>query len=65
MLTVQYENSVKKQKLPFVVAGGFLHLNDGETETRMVQMDELDSQKSSLQKEISYIDSLLGDLEKS
>jgi hypothetical protein len=65
VLTVQYENSVKKQKLPFVVAGGFLHLNDGETETRMVQMDELDSQKSSLQKEISYIDSLLGDLEKS
>jgi hypothetical protein len=47
------------------VAGGFLHLNDGETETRMVQMDELDSQKSSLQKEISYIDSLLGDLERS
>ena len=64
VITVQYSGSSKKQKLPFVVAGGFLRLHDPEMETQMFRLDELDRQKDSLEKEIKYIDSLLGDLEK-
>lgn len=64
VITVQYGDVKKKQKLPFVVAGGFLHLQDEETETKLVQMDDLDKQKSSLDKEIQYLQSLLSDLEK-
>lgn len=64
VITVRYGNVEKKQKLPFVVAGGFLHLKDSETETQLVHMDDLDKQKASLNKEIQYINSLLGDLEK-
>ena len=64
VITVRYGNVEKKQKLPFVVAGGFMHLKDSETETQLVHMDDLDKQKASLDKEIQYINSLLGDLEK-
>ena len=64
VITVRYGNVEKKQKLPFVVAGGFMHLKDSETETQLEPMDDLDKQKASLNKEIQYINSLLGDLEK-
>ena len=64
VITVRYEGSVKKQKLPFVVAGGLLHLNDEATEAMLTQMDDLDRQKDSLEKEIHYLESLLSDLEK-
>lgn len=64
VITVRYGDTVKKQKLPYVVSGGFLHLQDTELETQMIHMDELDKQKASLEKEIHYIESLLGDLEK-
>ena len=64
VITVQYESGAKKQKLPFVVAGGFLRLKDEETVTQLTRMDELDRQKDSMRKEIHYLESLLGDLEK-
>lgn len=64
VITVQYDGTAKKQKLPFVVACGILHLKDEKTETELTQMEDLDRQKDSLQKEIQYLDSLLGDLEK-
>ena len=64
VLTIDYSGVEKKQKLPFVVAGGFLSLNDPETETKLVQMDDLDKQKSALEKEMHYIESLLNDLNK-
>ena len=64
VLTVRYGTSVKKQKLPFVVAGGFMHLQDAEMETQLSQMDDLNRQKDSLEKEIQYLNSLLSDLEK-
>jgi hypothetical protein len=65
VITVRYESGEKKQKLPFVVSGGFLHLNDPSLETQMAHMEELNRQKDSLVKEIRYMESLLGDLEKS
>lgn len=64
VITVRYESGEKKQKLPFVVTGGFLHLQDASLETQLVQIEDLDKQKYSLEKEIQYIDSLLGDLQK-
>ena len=64
VITVRYGETVKKQKLPFVVSGGFLQLQDTGLATQMVHMEELDKQKDSLEKEIHYIESLLGDLEK-
>ena len=64
VLTVQYGEISKKQKLPFVVAGGFLHLQDKDTEIKLAQMNDLDKQKDTLDKEIQYVESLLGDLEK-
>ena len=64
VLTVRYGEAEKKQKLPFVVSGGFMRLHDEAMETQLVHMEELDKQKSSLEKEIQYIESLLGDLEK-
>ena len=64
VITVRYGETVKKQKLPFVVSGGFLKLQDTGLATQMVHMEELDKQKDSLEKEIHYIESLLGDLEK-
>ena len=64
VLTIDYDGVEKKQKLPFVVAGGFLHLPDSEMETQFVQMEDLDKQKSTLEKELHFIESLLGDLNK-
>lgn len=64
VITVQYGDSLKKQKLPFVVAGGFLHLQDEDVEVSLTRMEELDRQKDALEKEIHYIESLLADLEK-
>ena len=64
VITVQYGDLRKKQKLPFVVAGGLMHLQDEETEKKLSQMEDLDRQKDALEKEIQYIESLLGDLEK-
>lgn len=64
VLTIDYDGVEKKQKLPFVVAGGFLHLPDSEMETQFVQMEDLDKQKSALEKELHFIESLLGDLNK-
>lgn len=64
VITVRYGETEKKQKLPFVVAGGFMHLQDAEMETQLSQMDDLNRQKDSLEKEIQYMDSLLSDLEK-
>lgn len=64
VLTVRYGEVEKKQKLPFVVSGGFMRLQDQAMETQLVHMEELDKQKNSLEKEIQYIESLLGDLEK-
>lgn len=64
VLTVLYGDVEKKQKLPFVVSGGFMHLHDEDLETQLVHMEELDKQKNSLEKEIQYIESLLGDLDK-
>ena len=64
VLTIDYDGVEKKQKLPFVVAGGFLHLPDSEMETQFVQMEDLDKQKSTLVKELHFIESLLGDLNK-
>lgn len=64
VLTVRYGEVEKKQKLPFVVSGGFMRLQDEAMETRLAHMEELDKQKSSLEKEIQYVESLLGDLEK-
>lgn len=64
VITVRYGETVKKQKLPFVVSGGFLKLQDTGLATQMTHMEELDRQKDSLEKEIHYIESLLGDLEK-
>ena len=64
VITVRYGESEKKQKLPFVVSGGFMHLQDEDLETQLVHMDELDRQKSSLEKGIQYTQSLLKDLEK-
>lgn len=64
VLTVRYGEVEKKQKLPFVVSGGFMRLQDEAMETQLVHMEDLDKQKSSLEKEIQYIESLLGDLEK-
>lgn len=64
VITVQYGEVLKKQKLPFVVAGGFMHLQDEETEKKLSQMEDLDRQKDALEKEIQYIESLIGDLEK-
>ena len=64
VLTIDYDGVEKKQKLPFVVAGGFLHLPDSEMETQFVQMEDLDKQKSTLEKELHFIESLLGYLNK-
>jgi ATP-dependent 26S proteasome regulatory subunit len=64
VITVRYGETVKKQKLPYVVSGGFLLLRDDQLETQMVHMEELDRQKDSLEKEIHYIESLLSDLER-
>lgn len=64
VLTIDYDGVEKKQKLPFVVAGGFLHLPDSEMETQFVQMEDLDKQKCTLEKELHFIESLLGDLNK-
>ena len=64
VITVQYGDAQKKQKLPFVVAGGFLRLQDEEVVKNMTQMEDLDRQRDALEKEIRFIESLLGDLEK-
>lgn len=64
VITVRYGDAEKKQKLPFVVAGGFMRLRDQALETQFLHMDDLDRQKDSLEKEIRYIQSLLSDLEK-
>lgn len=64
VITVRYGETEKKQKLPFVVAGGFMQLADTEMAEKLVQMDDLNRQKAALVKEINYIGSLLGDLEK-
>ena len=64
VITVRYGETEKKQKLPFVVAGGFMQLPDTEMAEKLVQMDDLNRQKAALVKEINYIGSLLGDLEK-
>lgn len=64
VITVRYEGVEKKQKLPFVVSGGFLHLQDASLETQFMRIEDLEKEKYSLEKEIQYIDSLLGDLEK-
>lgn len=64
VLTIDYNGMVKKQKLPFVVAGGFLNLQDPDMTEKLSRMDELDRQKSALDKEISYIQSRISDLDK-
>lgn len=64
VITVQYEEGKKKQKLPFVVAAGFLHLQDADLEDSLWKMDDLDRQMDALRKEIGYYESLLGDLER-
>lgn len=64
VLTVQYGDLTKKQKLPFVVAGGFMHLKDSDAEAGLVQMEDLDRQGAALRREMQYVESLLADLDK-
>lgn len=64
VLVIDYNGMNKKQKLPFVVANGFLHLEDPEMEKSFLQMDDLDRQMNALTKELQYINSLLSDLDK-
>ena len=64
VITVQYGDVTKKQKLPFVVAGGLMHLNDADMETSLTRIEELDRQGDALRKEMQYLDSLLADLNK-
>lgn len=64
VITVKYGDEEKKQKLPVVVSGKFMSLQDEELEMQFIHMNELDIQKDALQKKLQYVNSLLGDLEK-
>ena len=64
VVTVRYGDMTKKQKLPFVVAGGLMHLKDSGAEDSLAQIENLDRQGDALRKEMQYIDSLLADLDK-
>jgi hypothetical protein len=64
VITVQYGDMTKKQKLPFVVAGGLMHLKDADAENSLVQIENLDRQGDALRREMQYIESLLADLNK-
>lgn len=65
VITVKYGDEEKKQKLPAVVSGKFMSLQDEDLEMQFFHMDELDMQKDALQKKLQYANSLLSDLEKS
>lgn len=64
VVTVRYGDMTRKQKLPFVVAGGLMHLKDAGAEDSLAQIENLDRQGDALRKEMHYIDSLLADLDK-
>lgn len=64
VITVQYGETARKQKLPFIVAAGLLSLQDEQMEKDLVKMEELDRSRDTLLKEIHYTESLLEDLEK-
>ena len=64
VITVKYGDEEKKQKLPVVVSGKFMSLQDEELEMQLFHMNELDMQKDALQKKLQYVNSLLSDLEK-
>lgn len=64
VITVRYGDEEKKQKLPLVVAGHLMSLGDEELETRFEHMAELDKQRDAMEKELQYVNSQLGDLEK-
>lgn len=64
VLTVQYGDVVKKQKLPFVLVSGYLQQDDEAAVETCRRISELDEQLTSIRKKISVIDDEIGVLEK-
>ena len=54
VIAVQYGDVTKKQKLPFVVAGGLMHLKDADMETSLTRIEEL-TDRGRPPKEMQYL----------
>lgn len=64
VLTVQYGDVVKKQKLPFVLVSGYLQVGDEEAVQTCRRISDLDDELTSIRKKISVVDDEIGVLEK-
>lgn len=64
VLTVQYGDVIKKQKLPFVLVSGYLQTGDEEAVETCRGIADLDEQLISIRKKISVVDDEIGVLER-
>lgn len=64
VLTVQYGDVIKKQKLPFVLVSGYLQQDDDAAVDTCRRISELDEQLTSIRKKINVVDDEIGVLEK-
>ena len=64
VLTIEYSDKVRKQKLPFVIASGCVKVNDSEATENCIKISDLDNEQSKLRKESQYKESWISDLQK-
>jgi hypothetical protein len=64
VLTIEYADGVRKQKLPFVIASGCVKVNDTEATESCKRISDLDNEQAKLRKEIQYKESWISDLRK-
>ncbi len=64
VLTIEYSDRVRKQKLPFVVASGCVKVDDTEATESCKRISDLENEQARLRKEIQYRESWISDLQK-
>ena len=64
VLTIEYANGVRKQKLPFVIASGCVKIDDREATELCQRISDLETEQTRLRKEIQYCESAIADLQK-
>lgn len=64
VLTIEYANGVRKQKLPFVIASGCVKIDDREATELCQKISDLETEQTRLRKEIQYRESAIADLQK-
>ena len=64
VLTIEYSDGVRRQKLPFVIASGCVKVNDLEATENCKRISDLDNEQAKLRREIQYKESWISDLQK-